>query len=78
MMEKTKWPAKNPSENLINTNSHLIKTHNDKIVDLVVSMIDDIVYNSTPECLLDAYKDIDEESALKEISNNYLKEGMRE
>ena len=56
----------------------MLKTHEDAVIDAVIRIIDDSVFNSTPECLMNEYKNIEEEDALKEISNNYLKEGMRE
>ena len=56
----------------------MLKTHEDAVIDAVIRMIDDSVFNSTPECVMNEYKNIEEEATLKEISNNYLKEGMRE
>lgn len=75
---KTRITKSNPNEIIDDITSHLINTHNDKIIDTVINMIDDSVFNNMPECLLNICKDMDEEVALKEMSNNYLKEGMRE
>ena len=71
-----KMPCKNQQNQTIT--GLILKDHEEAVINAVIKMIDNAVFNSTPECLMNEYKNIEEEAALKEISNNYLKEGMRE
>ena len=56
----------------------ILKDHEEAVINAVIKMIDNAVFNSTPECLMNEYKHREEEATLKEMSNNYLTEGMRE
>lgn len=74
---ETKLIPPNPNEFSPDIQSQLIKDHEDKILEAVVAMIDNCVYNPHHQSLVDTQQDIIETSANTASNNNYLKEGMR-